>query len=402
MGKGIGGLFTKRNFSGFKGITDSADTSAIKNLGKGGAITPTTPKGAKGAGSEAKTAAGQKQLAGGFTAMGEPGVRKGIINSALAGPALFLLSLGTPGMMAVGAFGMKAGKGLTSLVPGLVGFGAVPISAVGTLAATGAALFLLSLGTLGMMAVGSFGASAGKGLSKLAVGLVSFAAVPLLAVGTLAATAGAFILMIPGAIGMGLFGLAASSAAAGLNLLGPALVSFGATAGTVGWLGVAVIAALAASFVAFGYGLSLMTPAIQAIGVVITSVITSIATGISVIVGSITSMMTALLPLLSIDSALGLLAMAGGFAALSASLMAFAGASLLALPGLLAVGGFMALGGDVMLGGNSSGGEGGDGGLIEEIRGLRADIKNLAVVVSLDSRQIYKGHVQNIKNNSQG
>jgi hypothetical protein len=201
---------------------------------------------------------------------------------------------------------------------------------------------------------------------------------------------------------MGLFGLAASSAAAGLNLLGPALVSFGATAGTVGWLGVAVIAALAASFVAFGYGLSLMTPAIQAIGVVITSVITSIATGISVIVGSITSMMTALLPLLSIDSALGLLAMAGGFAALSASLMAFAGASLLALPGLLAVGGFMALGGDVMLGGNSSGGEGGDGGLIEEIRGLRADIKNLAVVVSLDSRQIYKGHVQNIKNNSQG
>jgi archaellum component FlaC len=401
MGKGIGGLFTKRNFSGFKGITDSADTSAIKNLGKGGAITPTTPKGAKGAGSEAKTAAGQKQLAGGFTAMGEPGVRKGIINSALAGPALFLLSLGTPGMMAVGAFGMKAGKGLTSLVPGLVGFGAVPISAVGTLAATGAALLLLSLGTPGMMAVGAFGATAGKGLSKLAVGLLSFAAVPLLAVGTLAATAGAFILMIPGAIGMGLFGLAASSAAAGLNLLGPALVSFGATAGTFGLLGVGVILALAGAFVAFGYGLSLMTPAIQAIGVVITSVITSIATGISVIVGSITSMMTALLPLLSIDSALGLLAMAGGFAALSASLMAFAGASLLALPGLLAVGGFMALGGDVMLGGNSSGGEGGDSGLIEEIRGLRADIKNLAVVVSLDSRQIYKGHVQNIKNNSQ-
>jgi hypothetical protein len=378
---------------------DKVKGFAGKFLGGGDA---TESISSKAGGKEAKTAAGQKKLAGGFTAMGEPGVGKGILNTALAGPALFLLSLGTPGMMAVGAFGMKAGKGLTSLVPGLVGFGAVPISAVGTLAATGAALLLLSLGTPGMMAVGAFGATAGKGLSKLAVGLLSFAAVPLLAVGTLAATAGAFILMIPGAIGMGLFGLAASSAAAGLNLLGPALVSFGATAGTVGWLGVAVIAALAASFVAFGYGLSLMTPAIQAIGVVITSVITSIATGISVIVGSITSMMTALLPLLSIDSALGLLAMAGGFAALSASLMAFAGASLLALPGLLAVGGFMALGGDVMLGGNSSGGEGGDGGLIEEIRGLRADIKNLAVVVSLDSRQIYKGHVQNIKNNSQG
>jgi hypothetical protein len=341
--KGVGGLLTGKGFQGFGGITDTKEIKTIKNLGKGGAITPTTPP--------SKSSTNQQtQMAKGFQAMGKPGVSMGILNTALAGPALLLLSLGTPGMMAVGAFG----------------------------------------------------ATAGKGLSKLAVGLLSFATVPLLAVGTLAATAGAFILMIPGAIGMGLFGLAASSAAAGLNLLGPALVSFGATAGTFGLLGVGVILALAGAFVAFGYGLSLMTPAIQAIGVVITSVITSIATGISVIVGSITSMMTALLPLLSIDSALGLLAMAGGFAALSASLMAFAGASLLALPGLLAVGGFMALGGDVMLGGNSSGGDGGDGGLIEEIRGLRADIKNLAVVVSLDSRQIYKGHVQNIKNNSQG
>jgi hypothetical protein len=43
---------------------------------------------------------------------------------------------------------------------------------------------------------------------------------------------------------------------------------------------------------------------------------------------------------------------------------------------------------------------GGDSGLLAEMQGLRADIKNLAVVVSLDSRQIYKGQVQTIKNNS--
>jgi hypothetical protein len=347
--KGVGGLITGKGFQGFGGLTDTKEIKTMKGLGKGGSISPTAPK---GGGKEAQTAAGQKQLAGGFTAMGQPGVGKGILNTALAGPALLLLSIGSPGMLAVGYLGMKAGAGLVEMATGLMAFSAVPITAVGTLAATGAAFAVMTLGSIGLAAVAIGGVAAGAGLISLAGGLEAMGA----------------------------------AAATGLP-----------------FLGLALIAGFGAAMIPLTYALSLLEPLVTSIGNTIVNVIGAISSGISQIVGSITSMMTAILPLLSIESALGLLAVAGGFWALSTSLMAFAGASLLAVPGMLAVGAFMALGGDVMLGGNTAGGGNeGEGGLLEEIKGLRADIKNLAVVVNLDNRQIYRGHVQSIKNNSQG
>lgn len=346
--KGVGGLLTGKGFSGFGSITDSKEIKSIKNLGKG-SISPTA---AAGGGKETQTAAGQKELAGGFTAMGKPGVGMGILNTALAGPALLLLSLGTPGMLAVGSFGISAGIGLTELSNGLTAFSAVPITAVGTLAATGLAFAIMTLGSIGLAAVAIGGQPAGLGLISLAAGLKAMGA----------------------------------AAATGLP-----------------FLGIALLAGFGAAMIPLTYALSLLEPLITSIGNTIVNVISAISSGISQMIGSITTMLTAILPLLSIDSAVGLLAVAGGFWALSASLTAFAGASLLAVPGMLATGAFMALGGDVMLGGNTAGGgKEGEGGLLEEIKGLRSDIKQLAVVVNLDNRQIYRGHVQNIKNNSQG
>jgi hypothetical protein len=166
----------------------------------------------------------------------------------------------------------------------------------------------------------------------------------------------AFTLMIPGAIGMLLFGAAAGAAAAGLTVLGPALVAFGATAGTVGWLGVAVILALAAAFTIFAFGLSLLVPLVKAIGEVLVGVITAIASGISVIIGSITKMMATLMPLMNIESALGIFAIASAFFALSYALMAFAAAGMIAVPAMAAVGLFAAVGGAELLGGGGSGG----------------------------------------------
>ena len=344
--KGIGGLLTGKGTGGFKGLLDTQETGAIKGLGKG-SMTPTTPD---GGGKEAKAGAGQKEMAGGFTAMGQPGVRKGIVNTALAGPALLAFALGTPGMIAVGSFGMKAGTGLTEMVAGLMAFAAVPITAVGTLAATGVAFAIMTLGSVGLAAVAIAGQPAGAGLISLAAGLEAMGA----------------------------------AAATGLP-----------------FLGLLLIAGFGAAMIPLTYALSLLEPLITSIGNTVVNVITAISGGISQIIGSVTTMMTAMLPLLSLDSAVGLLAVAGGFWALSASLMAFAGASLLAVPGMLATGAFMALGGDVMLGGNTAGGgKEGEDGLLNEIKGLREDIKHLAVIVSLDSRQIYKGQVQTIKNNS--
>jgi hypothetical protein len=254
------------------------------------------------------------------------------------------------------------------------------------------------------LAVGSFGISAGIGLTELSNGLMAFSAVPITAVGTLAATGLAFAIMTLGSIGLAAVAIGGQPAGMGLISLAAGLEAMGAAAATgLPFLGIALLAGFGAAMIPLTYALSLLEPLITSIGNTIVNVISAISSGISQMIGSITTMLTAILPLLSIDSAVGLLAVAGGFWALSASLTAFAGASLLAVPGMLATGAFMALGGDVMLGGNTAGGgKEGEGGLLEEIKGLRSDIKQLAVVVNLDNRQIYRGHVQNIKNNSQG
>ena len=350
-------------------------------------------------GREAQTAAGQKKLAGGFTAMGEPGVGKGILNTALAGPALFLLSLGTPGMIAIGKFGKSAGKGLQSLAPGVTAFGAVPFMATIMLAATGVGLLALTLGTPGMIAVTTLGASAGKGLTALSVGMMAFSTVPLLAAGVLAATGAAFAVMSLGSLGLAAIALGGVPAAAGLEALTVALTAMGVAAATgVPFLGIGLLAAFGAALIPLTTALSSLAPLVIAIGQSISLVFTTMANAFVTMEKSLPNLVENFLPLLAMIAPIFLLSTA--IMALSISLLALGAASIVAMPAL-AVMGFAAGAGlgvaNSVMGG---GGEGGDSGLLAEMQGLRADIKNLAVVVSLDSRQIYKGQVQTVKNNS--
>ena len=339
--KGVGGLFTKRNLSGFEGLTDTKEIKTIKGLGKDSSISPTTPKGKSPANQ-------QKEMANGFKEMGKPGVGSGILNTALAGPALLLFSIGTPGMMAISAFGSKAGMGLDGLASGLKKFGKVPITAVGIFAATGLAFAVMTLGAIGLAAVAGLGVAAGAGLTALGGGLQAL-------------------------------GKAGSAAVEGIGILA--------------LFGIALIP--------LTYALSLLSPLVESIGKSIGIVIESIASGISTVVGSITAMMVSILPLLNMDAATALFAVAGGFLAISSALVAFAGASLLATPGMLAVGAFTALGGDKLLSGGGEGGAGGEkGGLLEEIKGLREDIKAQPIIVQLDGRQVYLSNLRQQKNKS--
>jgi hypothetical protein len=208
---------------------------------------------------------------------------------------------------------------------------------------------------------------------------------------TLMAAAAGFALMTLGVIGLAGVALLGAPAGAGLTALGGGLASFGATAGTVGWLGVAVIIALAGAFTLFAFGLSLLVPLVKQIGDTIVNIVDSIAKGIDTIITSITTMMTTLLPLFNMENAAGLLAMAGGFAALSLSLMGFAFSSIMAIPGMIAVGAFLALGGgDLLGGGGEAGGGGGDGmsELIAEIKGLRADLSSGKIGVNMDGQKV--------------
>jgi hypothetical protein len=346
-GAQMGGSFAQMGFD-VKGMA-----SRIPIIGKlfgggtpGGAPTPPTPGGPPTPGVPDNVIPNEsigdklKSLAEGLKEMGNAQVLFGALNLIPTALGLVTMVVGIPSLIAIGAFGSKAGVALQELGAGLQSMGNGQAFAGSlVLAATGLAFSLFGIdGVIGLAGVALLGAAAGTGLTAL----------------------------------------------------GGGLASFGATAGTVGWLGVAVILALAAAFVAFGYGLNLMTPAIEAIGNAITNIIGSIASGISTIVGSITTMMQTLLPLMNMENAAGLLAMAGGFAALSVSLMGFAMASIMAIPGMIAVGAFVALGGGDLLGGGGGEAGGSDGmdELIAEIKGLRADLSSGKIGVNMDGQKV--------------
>ncbi len=273
-----------------------------------------------------------KDLAKGLKAMGNAKVLFGALNLIPTAIGFAAMVVGIPSLIAIGAFGTNAGLGLTEL---------------------------------------------GKGLSKMGSGKALMGSIVLL----LAATG--FALMTAGIIGLAGIALLGAAAGGGLIALGAGLASFGATAGTVGWLGVAVILALAGAFTLFTFGLSLLAPLVQAIGNVIVGVIGAIAGGISAIIGSITTMMATLLPLLNVESALGVIGLAAGFMSLSFALMMFAQAGIMALPALAAVGAFAAVGGgDLMT--NLLGGGKEEGGVIDEIKGLRADLNAGKIAVYMD------------------
>jgi len=283
--------------------------------------------------------------------------------------------------------------GLKSLAGGLkeMGNGKVLLGAL-NLIPTAAGLALMVIGIPSMMALGAFGVNAGLGLQELGVGLQSMGDGKAFAgTFTLMAAAAGFALMTLGVIGLAGVALLGAPAGAGLTALGGGLASFGATAGTVGWLGVAVIIALAGAFTLFAFGLSLLVPLVKQIGDTIVNIVDSIAKGIDTIITSITTMMTTLLPLFNMENAAGLLAMAGGFAALSASLLAFAFSSIMAIPGMIAVGAFVALGGGDLLGGGGGAEGGGKDGmdeLIAEIKGLRADLASGKIGVNMDGQKV--------------
>jgi hypothetical protein len=212
--------------------------------------------------------------------------------------------------------------------------------------------------------------------------------------GVLAAAGLAFGIMTVGVVGLAAIALGGEAAGAGLVGLAVGLESIGAAAATgIPFLGVALIAAFGAALIPFAYALSLTEPLVTAIGEVIVNVVTAIASGIQTMISSITTMMQTLLPLMNMDNAAGLLAMAGGFAALSLSLAAFAVSSLMAIPGMIAVGMFLAVGGGSILGGGGEGGAAGGSGagmdeLIAEIKGLRADLASGKIGVNMDGQKV--------------
>jgi hypothetical protein len=288
-----------------------------------------------------------KDLASGLKAMGNAKVLFGAFNLIPTALGLVSMVAGIPSMYAISLVGIPAGAGLLSLASGLKAMGNSKVL-FGSLN-----LFPAALGLVAMVA----------GIPSLAA--IAFVGVP---------------------------------AGLGLAALGKGLQSFGKAAPEA-LIGIGLLALFGLALIPFTYALSLLAPLVISIGTAIGSVIESIGKGIASVVGAITQMMVSILPLLSIEAAVGLYALAGGFLALSASLGTFAIAGLLAIPAMLAVGTFLEIGGGSVLGSDGASSNQKEtedknakmDELINEIKALRTDLNSGKISVHMDGKKVTSG-----------
>jgi hypothetical protein len=266
---------------------------------------------------------------------------------------------------------------------------------------TGIGFALMSIGLPTLFVLSKIDISTvGTGLKSLAKGLSAFGDAKVLAgAGVLAVAGLAFAIMTVGSLGLAAIALGGEAAAIGLIALAGGLTAFGASApGTL--IGIGLLALFGASLIPLTYALSLLAPLIESIGKSIGTVVESIGKGIASVVGSIGDLMVKILPLLSMDAAAALFAMAGGFIALSGAMASFAVAGLLAIPAMLAVGTFLEIGGGSVIETLNGGGEGGKDAedknakmdeLINEIKALRTDLNSGKIAVHMDGKKVTSG-----------
>jgi hypothetical protein len=183
-------------------------------------------------------------------------------------------------------------EGLTSMGTGSVLMGA------GALVIAAGAFILSIVGIPGMLAIGSLGSSTATGLTALAGGLQSMSST-FAGVGALALTAGTFILMLGAIPGMLFVALTGSMVAAGLTALSTGLTAFGtAAANPMLWLGILALGAFGLAMIPLTFAISLLAPAIEAIG----NVIMKVMTGIPPIITAVADGFVKLMGAISLDN----------------------------------------------------------------------------------------------------
>lgn len=221
-----------------------------------------------------------------------------------------------------------------------------------------------------------------KGLKAMGNAQVLFGAFNLIP------TALGFVALLPGLPGM--FAISAIGVGAGVGLRGLAsgLKAFGKAAPEA-LIGIGLLALFGIALIPFTYALSLLAPLVVSIGTAVGSVIESIGRGIASIVASIGDLLVKVLPLLNLEAAAGILAMAAAFAMLAGSLALLGSVGLIALPVLLAVGAVGAVGAGLGIGGGGEDAKMDE--LIAEIKGLREDMASGKIGVNMDGKKVTAG-----------
>ena len=339
-----------------------------------------------------------KGLASGLKAMGNTKVFIGALNLIPTGLGFVAILPGLPGMLGVSLLGVNAGIGLKSLGVGLKAFGNTQVSLGALNLALAAVGFVAILpGLPGMLGVSLLGVNAGIGLKSLGVGLKAFGNTQVsLGALNLALAAVGFALMTVGVIGLAGIALLGVAAGAGLTALAGGLAAFGASA-AVTIIGIGLLALLGLAMIPLTYALSLLAPLVESIGTAIATMMVGIGQGISMIVTSLGDLLVKVLPLMNLEAAAGIFAVAGAFFTLAGALTAVGVAGIFALPGLLAIQATGAVAGvvggviDGMFGGDDETTKGGGDNmdaLLNEIKGLRTDLNSGKVAVYIDGKKV--------------
>jgi len=178
VGKGLVGI--KNVLTGKSGIIGKLRGVIPGGGGEGGGTPPTPDLASKAKGPSPGVGGGLTSLATGLSSMGTmPGVFKGILAVALAGPAFLLFVPALPGLLImalVGAMGPSITAGFTAVAGGLSAFGNTPGVFKGILAILAATipLMLFTLALPGMLVMALVGLMAGPiiaGFEAIALGL---------------------------------------------------------------------------------------------------------------------------------------------------------------------------------------------------------------------------------------
>ncbi len=271
---------------------------------------------------------GLGSLSEGLKKMGTGKVLAGALNLIPTAIGMVAIIPGIPAIIFFGKANLKKlyfnlsalGRGLTQLGTAKVTAGAANLALIGIGGAVAIAaipfLSFMMIPTLANLTI-TMGAL-GIGLTALGTGTVSAGAGNLALIGL---AAGLAILSIPF---LSFIALTGAFVGTGLGLLAAGLIALGG-AGVVGLIGVGLIAALGVAMIPFAFALSLVTPLVEAFGVVLVNVVGALAGGISQVIFSIAGAFEKL-ALLGPD----LLTTAVGIGAISLALMSFGGGSLIA------------------------------------------------------------------------
>ena len=413
------------------GIGNLRNLNPFKKKGGGGGGVPGMES-TQDAGGQAGQAAqgsggGLKSLADGLREMGDAKVLAGVGVVALAGPAFVIALPSIPFLLFMGKVKLKAleenfgglGRGLAQMSQGALG--ALTMMLVGPALAVG----LLAIPFLAFMSIPATGPIIQANFTALAAGLAAFgnpgtAVFVLIGIGLMALLGAA---MIPFAYALSLLsplveafgniivgvmsavppiiqaiadgfvtmlGAITPEAIAGLLLLGPALML--ASVGMLAFSASLLVGAFASWF---GGGLVDQIVELGKVGPGVKDAgdgLAAVADNMSIVTESMSGMGDLVSPMFQLSSALysisgGLVAVAGAGLLAIPIFGAIAGLAALA-PTLMGLGEFFGFGGGDSESSDSSGG--GNAELLEEIKGLRSDIKAQPIVLNIDGKAVQK------------